>query len=419
MVIFVAMDNIVRLSEATVSPVSTQFIRPLYETIHWDNSLNALLGARGVGKTTLLLQRMKLLNLPPNEALYIDLGDLYFQENRLFEFAEQFIEQGGKYLFVDEVHRYGRDTWAQELKQLYDIYRGKLKITFTGSSAIRILEQNADLSRRALQYRIPGLSFREYLTMSSTFNLSILNYKDILDRHQQIVGDLLVDAEFRPLAEFPNYLRHGHYPFFLTEPEGFNRRLSLIIQLVLESDIPMVMKSGFADFRQLSRLLYAVASSVPFKPNITKLSARLGISREVLLRYLRLLESADLIANLQNESKGVGSLTKPDKIYLNNTNLLYALAPNQVEIGTVRETFFLNQLDYLTYEAHIIPPEIRLPKAGDFTLLDKDNRYVFEVGGPNKSSKQIGTSPNHFVITDTERTGNKHRIPLWLFGLLY
>jgi len=394
-------------------------VRPLYHTIDWENHLNALLGTRGVGKTTLLIQRLQELKLPPSKAMYIDLGDPYFQENRLFDFGQDYASRGGQYLFIDEVHKYGYGTWAQELKQLYDVYRNRLKITFTGSSAIKILKQKADLSRRALQHRVPGLSFREYLILAEGIELPILNYKDILNDRDAVVNQVFENGSFTPLAFFENYLREGYYPLFLSRKTGYTRRLSEIVQLVLESDIPSVVDAGNVDYQKISRLLYAISSSVPFTPNISKLSARLGMGRDTLLTYLELLERADLVFGLRSEAKGVAALGKPDKLYLNNTNLLHMFAPNQWEIGTARETFFLNQLNYLTYEAHILPPEIRIPKKGDFVLIDKSDRYVFEVGGPKKTSKQIGQDPNHFVVADTETTGSSHRIPLWLFGLLY
>lgn len=415
----VEFERLVAASESAKELVSLEYIRPLYHTITWENTLNALLGTRGVGKTTLLLQRLLLLRLPPREALYVDLGDVYFQQNRLFEFGQHFIDQGGKYLFVDEVHRYQTDGWAQELKQLYDLYRHKLKITFTGSSAIKILKQKADLSRRALQFRIPGLSLREYIQLEEGIELPVVNYKDLLNNHLEVTRDINNNPDFRPLASLQKYNKQGYYPIFLDRNGGYFKRVNTIVQLVLESDIPAVMDSGIADYRQLSSLLYSIASSVPFKPNITKLASRLEMSKTTLLKYITLLERADLIKSLRAEAKGVASLAKPDKIFLNNPNLLYALSPNQYVEGTIRETFFLNQISFLEYEAHILPPEIRLPKQGDFVLIDKFDRYVFEVGGPKKTSKQIGQAPGHYVVTDTELTGSAHRIPLWLFGLLY
>ena len=413
------MNRLQRISEETVRLASLDYVRPLYDKIAWDSPLTALLGTRGVGKTTLLLQRLKRLGLPSRQALYVDLGDIHFQQNRLFEFIEEFVATGGWYLLLDEVHRYGFGTWAQEIKQAYDVYRSKLTIVFTGSSAIRILEQEADLSRRALQFRVPGLSFREYLALATATDLPVLSYRDILQRHEELLGDLLSDASFRPLEHFATYNQEGYYPLFLTERTGYASRLNVIVQSVLQADIPAVVKQGQVNYQQIGRLLYAIASSVPFTPNISKLAARLQMSRDTLLHYLQLLERADLINSLRQESKGVAALGKPDKIYLNNPNLLFALAPTQWTVGTLRETFLLNQLNYLRYEGHFLPPEIKLPKQGDFVLLDKEDRYVFEVGGANKSSKQIGVQAGHYTVVDVERTANPHRIPLWLFGLLY
>lgn len=413
------MNRLFAVSEAAKELVSLDYVRPLYNTILWENQMNALLGTRGVGKTTLMIQRLLRLNLPPSKALYIELGDIYFQTNRLFDFVQAYVAQGGQYLFIDEVHRYGSDTWAQELKQTYDLYRHKLLVTFTGSSAIRILRQKADLSRRVLQHRVPGLSFREYVYLKSGLEIPVIAYKDLLENHLEVASKLMREKDFLPLALLADYNREGYYPVFLDGAGGYLKKLNTIIQLVLESDIPAVMESGKADYRQLGSLLYSIASAVPFKPNITKLATRLSMSRNTLLKYLVLLERADLIKSLRTEAKGIAALAKPDKIFLDNTNLLYALAPNQWATGTMRETFFLNQLSFLEYEAHILPPEIRLPKQGDFVLLDKFDRYVFEVGGPKKSSKQIGNETNRFVVTDSEITGSAHRIPLWLFGLLY
>ncbi len=377
-----------------------------------------LLGSRGVGKTTLLLQRLRQLALPGDEALYVDLGDIYFSEHRLIDVITTFVEGGGRYLFIDEVHRYGYNTWAQEIKQAYDLYRDRLRITFTGSSAIQILKQKADLSRRALQYRIPGLSFREFLWLKHNRELPVLTLSDILQRHQVTVRELTQD-KFSPLAFLKDYWQTGYYPIFLSEPEGYSGRLNTVVQLVLESDIPHSMESGRADYQAIGRLLYAVASSAPFKPNISKLASRLEIGRNTVLRYLDLLQRADLINSLHQAAKGVAALAKPDKIYLNNTNLLYTLAPQEANVGTVRETFFFNQLNYLTYRTSLLPPEIRLPTQGDFLFIDREERYLFEVGGPNKTLAQIGKAPNHFAVVDSEVSGASDRIPLWLFGLLY
>ena len=412
------LQRLYELSDLYRTRADLTYVRPLYERINWEGNLTALLGARGVGKTTLLLQRLRRLDLPAREALYVDLGDLYFQENRLINFIRRFVEQGGRYLLIDEVHRYGYETWASELKQAYDLFRGSLRIVFTGSAVIRILDREADLSRRALQVRIPGLSFREYLLLAHQQELPIYGLREILADHERIASTLL-DSDFHPLPLLETYQQQGYYPFFLSDPGGYTRRVNSTIQLVLQTDLPAVSERGGVDYQNVSRLLYAIASSVPFQPNIHKLGERLGMARETILHYLNLLGRADIITNLRNEAKGVASLGKPDKIFLHNTNLLYALAPQGVQTGTVRETFFLSHLSHLTHEQHILPPEIRLPKQGDFVLLDKDDRYVFEVGGSGKGHRQIGDAPNQYVVTDRERSGGPRKVPLWLFGLLY
>lgn len=408
-----------QLSEAALATAPTPHVRPIYYAIDWEGPLNAILGSRGVGKTSLLLQRLRQLDLPPAQALYVDMGDLYFQENRLLEFTERYISEGGQYLLLDEVHRYGFGTWAQELKQIYDLYRQRIKITFTGSSAIRIIRQKADLSRRVRQYRMGGLSFREYLLLKDRIEIPPFPLTDILNDHRKLSQEIIHESLPRPLEALRRYWQEGYYPFFLEDPAGYLHRLTEAVQLVLEADIAAVNEQGRTDYRQLGRLLYAIASSVPFKPNISKLAGRLEMGRDTLLRYLGLLEDADLILTLRQEGKGISTLTKPDKVYLNNPSLLHALAPNQVGMGTLRETFFYNQLHHLLYTSAIPAPEIRLPKAGDFVFLDKADRYVFEVGGPQKDRRQIGAADNHFAVIDAERSGGEGMVPLWLFGLLY
>ncbi|MEL7375772.1 MAG: AAA family ATPase, partial [Bacteroidota bacterium] len=238
--------------------------RPLSEHIAWENPFNALLGSRGVGKTTLLLQRIIQLGLPPHESLYIELGDLYFQEYRLQDFIRQFVEGGGKYLFIDEVHRYGYGSWAQEIKQAYDLYHRELKLTFTGSSAIRILKEKADLSRRVLQHRIPGLSFREYLWLSEKKTLPILSLNEILNDHDKLANELIGDYKLKPIANLSDYYKFGYYPIYLHEPQGYLAKLNSMIELVLEADLPKVIDQGTAPYQALGRLLFAIASSAPF-----------------------------------------------------------------------------------------------------------------------------------------------------------
>lgn len=284
---------------------------------------------------------------------------------------------------------------------------------------MRILKQRADLSRRVLEHRIPGLSFREYLWLRHGETLERLSLRDVLDDSVEIANQLVRQRDFRPLRYFPEYLRNGYYPYGLEMRTGYLRQVNQTVQLVLESDLPAVVEQGEVDYAKMGRLLYAVASSVPFQPNVSKIAERLALSWETVLRYLRLLERADILVNLRRAEKGITALSKPDKIYLNNTNLLYALAPNETLIGTVRETFFANQLSQLTHEQHVAATELRLPKRGDFLLRHRTGDYLYEVGGPNKTLAQIGAGNGHFVLIDTDVTDDPRRIPLWLFGLLY
>ncbi|MEM6396381.1 MAG: AAA family ATPase [Bacteroidota bacterium] len=411
-----------KLEQASVELLATQlpdYKRELYHSLAWEDGCVAVLGPRGVGKTTMILQKLKSLNLPPNRGLYIDLGDLYFIENRLIDFAHAFADQGGQYLFIDEVHRYPFKSWAQEIKLIYDRLRHKLKIVFTGSSLLKILNQQADLSRRVLSYQLAGLSFREYQLLKYQNSLPVIEIENLLENKHAYIIENLESINKIDLSQFTNYLRTGYYPFFLEKESGYLNRLNAIVRLVLESDMQYLSTEGNNLSIKLSKLLAAIADSSPFKPNLSKLAERLELNRNRLVEYLEILERAQLIKGARSESKGISSLGKPDKIYLDNSNLIYALSPQGANTGTVRETFFINQLSYLTRTIELVPPNISIPKSGDFVFTKNNQRYVFEVGGPNKQSKQIRAEKNSFLAVDQLKTGTAHRIPLWMFGLLY
>lgn len=411
------MEKLLLRSQAALGTIHTDHHRFLFYEIDWDNPLVAITGARGVGKTTLLLQKLKALQLSPPEALYIDLGDLYFTQNKLIDFVEAFLAQGGSYLFLDEVHRYSFGSWAAELKRIYDLYRHRLKVIFTGSSVVQILNKQADLSRRVRFYKMFGLSFREFLLLDRAIQLPPVDFSDLLSKHLEISQEIQ-PTRFSPLPALQAYWQYGYYPYFLEDQAGFTQRLNQVIQIVIEQDVPYASGLNAIDRIALSKLLYAIASSPPFKPNISQLSERLGIGRNALVQYLHLLDRAELIQNLRSAQKGVSAMQKPDKIYLDNPNLIYALAPQNANPGTLRETFFFNQLSAaasLTTQ----PGEIVLPKKGDFMYRSIKGDYLFEIGGPNKSSKQIGKDEHHFVVADIEQSASSHRIPLWMFGLLY
>ncbi|MEM8584720.1 MAG: AAA family ATPase [Bacteroidota bacterium] len=404
---------------AVLASTPTQFQRYLLYEINWSSATIAILGPRGVGKTTLLAQRLIDLDLPVNKALYIDLGDLIFQDIKLIDFAEYFLEHGGQYLFLDEVHRYTHDTWASEIKSLHDYYRDRLKVVFSGSSILRILDASADLSRRVHFYHLPGLSFREYLVLKTNLSIPVYQLAELLDHPSKIQSDLLDIPGFEPLPVFRQYLERGYYGFVIEDEHGYYDQINQMIQLVLGEDIAYASNSKRADAMKLSRLLQAVASSTPFKPNISKLASRVELGRNTVIEYFEILERARVISQVRAEGKGISVLSKPDKLYMDNSNLIYALAPQKADIGSVRETFFLNQLNNQKARKLAFPPEISLPKNGDFQYLYQGERYIFEIGGPNKTADQIGTNPGFYTVVDAKATAAPHRIPLWLFGLLY
>lgn len=412
------MEKLYLRSKAALDAVFLEYHRPLFYKIDWSNPFIAIIGARGVGKTTLLLQRLAILKLPAQEALYIDLGDLYFKQNRLIDFVEQFMAQGGKYLFIDEVHRYGFETWAEELKQVYDLYRNRISVVFTGSSVVNIINRQADLSRRVRYYKMQGLSFREFLLLETGLKIAPFDLDTLRLHHLELTADLGVGDAFSPLPLLRQYWEIAYYPYFLEDRKGYVQRLNQVVQLVIEQDIPYATGAAATDRAAIARLLFAIASSPPFKPNISKLSERLLISRNTLVKYFQLLERAELIHNLRAENKGISALQKPDKVYLDNPNLIYALAPQQANLGTIRETFFYNQLTYIKQDL-INAPEILLPKTGDFVLKTFDTRYLFEIGGPNKTTQQITKETDAYLVLDVERSGHPQKIPLWLFGFLY
>ncbi len=379
------------------------FSRSLMETIRWEARLIGIKGARGVGKTTLILQYIKK-NIPIDQSsLYVSLDNIWFADNTISSLVDQFVKQGGKFLFLDEVHKY--PNWSQELKNIYDDYP-ELKIVFTASSLLEILNARADLSRRAIVYTMQGLSYREYLNLKLGLQLPVYSLKDILERHTDIGRE--INSQIRPLQNFSAYLQQGYFPFFQEVPELYFQRVEEIINLILEIELPLLRKVDVAYVSKLKQLLQIISESVPFVPNVTKLSERIGVNRNTFVSYLYFLEEAHITRNLYKDAKGITQLQKPNKIFLENTNLQYALSPNQANIGNVRETFFLNQLS----EKHIL----EYIDGTDFLV---DHLYQFEVGGKSKSKRQIRNQDNSYLVVDDVEYGMGNTIPLWLFGFLY
>jgi predicted AAA+ superfamily ATPase len=398
------MENLQRKSNIIVQQQSLEIVRLQSKKIDWSDRLIGILGARGTGKTTLMLQRLKAEYGYNTEALYITMDDIYFTSNRLSDLAEQFRQQGGKILFIDEVHKY--PDWAKEIKNIYDFYKD-LNIVFTGSSIIDISRQNADLSRRAVQYELTGLSYREFLNFTGRSNIEVLSLNDLLNRHVELAHQL--SADFKPLQYFNDYLKFGYYPFFIENVKTYHLRLEKVVRLIIEEDLQFIAGFNPHHARKIYQLMYILSTNVPFKPNITKLSEKTGIHRNIVIEYLHYLDSARLINTLSAAGRSISILQKPDKIFLENTNLLYALSPDNVDKGALREAFFMNQLNNAGYE-------ISLPLQGDFFI---DDTYTFEIGGKSKSTKQLSGLDHSFIAMDDIEAGIGNKIPLWMFGLLY
>ncbi len=397
------MEQLIIRSRESVRNIALSFQRYLMREIAWDWRLIGIKGARGVGKTTLLLQHLKQVRGEMGKAIYLSLDDLYFTDNTLLETIKTLQAYRYTYFYLDEVHKY--ETWARELKNLYDQFPD-IHIVFTGSSIIELNKQEVDLSRRAVMYDMQGLSFREYLSLVTSNELPVLVLEDILLQHEELY--LSHFTTLTPLIHFQDYLSMGYYPYFLENRTLYHRRLSQTIQLVIETDLNFIKNVNIRQTQKIAQLLYIVAISSPFKPNISKLSERMGIERNTLLYYLHYLEKAQLLSFLYSPNKGISLLQKPDKIYLENTNLSYTLALEQVNKGSLRETFFFNQLKYLH--------TLHYSNKADFWV---DEKYLFEIGGKNKGKAQIRGTTNAYIVSDDIEQGVGNRIPLWMFGFLY
>ncbi len=378
-----------------LSDTPVGFHRYMYDKIDWSDRLIGLKGPRGVGKTTLLLQRAKEF-LDRNTTLLVNADDLYFTSHTLVDLADDFVRLGGKVLMIDEVHKY--KEWSRELKLIYD-YHKDLKVVFTGSSILDIEEGEADLSRRVVPYEMQGLSFREYMKMFKGIDLPLLNLGDVLS------NKIVVPEGFHPYAYFNEYLRIGYYPF--SNESQFERRLMQVVNKTIEVDIPQYTDMTASAIRKLKRLMSIVSESVPFKPNLSSISQVLGISRNLLPEWFVYMEKAGLIMQLRDDTGGIRGLGKVDKVYIDNTALMYMLGRENTDIGNVRETFFLNQ----TRVMH----DVITSSVSDFQI----GKYTFEVGGKNKTQKQIAGVSDAFVVKDDIEIGYQNVIPLWVFGLMY
>ncbi|MDA3816869.1 MAG: AAA family ATPase [Prolixibacteraceae bacterium] len=397
------MEKIYEISERLVDAVSSDIKRYLFLEIDWTQRLIGILGARGTGKTTLMLQFIKL-SFTNDEALYVPLDRLTLWGKSLYHLADQFYKNGGSHLFLDEVHKY--PNWALEIKSIHDDYPD-LNVVFSGSSALQLHNASADLSRRAAIYYLHNLSFREFLTFKTGKEYSAFSIDGLLTNHKAIARKIIKD--FHPLPLFKEYLKYGAYPFYFDNPKMFHNKLSTTVNVIIESDLQSLEYFTYHSVISMQKILALIAESVPFKPNISEISRKSGVARDILLRMITLLERAGLLITLKQDASPTGYLTKPQKIYLNNPSLMWALSiNNEPQNGNVRETFFINQLKnkYNT----------TLPDKGDFLV---NNKYTFEVGGTSKTNKQIAGIQNSYIAKDNIESGHLNTIPLWLFGFLY
>lgn len=398
------MEKLIESFRKKIASTNLDYVRNIESKINWDARLICLRGSRGTGKTTLFLQHIKKTfgeNL--SKVLYASLDNLYFAENSLIDFVDSFVKHGGKFLFLDEVHKY--PDWSRAIKNIYDDYP-ELHVAFTGSSLLEILNARADLSRRALVYNLQGLSFREYLKFAAHINFPAYELEQIVTQNESLSAG--ISEKIKPFEFFDDYLKHGYYPYFLEGLDDYYNRLNETVNMILEVELPLLRKVDVSYIVKIKKLLAVIGKSAPFIPNTSELASHIQIARQTLLQYFEYLEESKLIYQVFKESRGLSTLQKPDKLFLENTNLMFLLGKAETNEGNVRETFAFNQLSY----SH----EVLFSEQSDF-LVDK--KYTFEIGGKNKKRKQIKEIPDSYIIADNIEFGTDRRIPLWLLGFLY
>lgn len=400
------MESLIKRHLNRMQTVNLDFVRSLMDEIDWNERLLMIKGQKGVGKTTLMTQRILQMFGPTNttEVLYVSLDNIYFGTHKLLDFIEQFHAQGGKYLFLDEVHKY--KGWSLEVKNAYDEFTD-LHIVLSGSSLINLSDGEADLSRRCISYTMLGLSFREYLQMFHQKDFRRRTLQEILTDGNSTCAE--VNAQVRPLPLFSEYLRYGYYPFLKESQINYYVRIENIVNTTIEVELTQLRKLDIGNIRKIKSLLGILSSNVPYTLDTVKLSKMAELSRTTLLQYLQNLSEARLIQLLYSDVMNVKRLQKPDKIYMENPNMLHALATTQVNEGTEREVFFINQLS----AKHIVEYS---KTSADFTI---DHQYTIEVGGQSKDGKQIAGLANGYIASADEEYVLGNKIPLWLFGFLY
>ncbi len=395
------LEQLQLLSNQIIAAQIPKYRRFLFDTIDYSEKLIGILGARGVGKTTLLLQYLKGI-LQDKKVLYIIADHPIVVKLGIFAIADEFQKKGGDVLVIDEIHKL--KDFEIDLKLVHDSFF-TLQVVFTGSNAVALDNAKADLSRRAVMYRLPVLSFREYLELESDLSFKSYSLNDILINHERIAMDIL--SRIKPFAYFENYLASGAYPFYIVSRNSYIQKLLSSSMQILETDLPMIYTIDHDKINSLKKMMIMLCQSEPFDINISKLCGAVELNQRTLYKYLGILQAAGLIRMLGAKSSGVSIISKPEKLYLDNTNL-FSIFCNSPKKGTIRETFFASQTSY--------HHNLNYPKSGDFIL---DEKYTFEIGGKDKKFTQIKDVQNSYVAADDIEIGVYNKIPLWLFGFLY
>ena len=399
------MDTLFLKHDRLIAGTPTDIIREKMHHINWDARLISVLGAKGVGKSTLLRQFVKKnYAAGDRHVLYCSADFVEFSRRTLVDLAGEFVMNGGERLLIDEVHKY--PSWSREVKEIYDLYP-ELKIVVSGSSLLSLLEGDADLSRRCLKYTMQGLSLRESLMFYKGLDFPVWKLEDILAHPYDLQE--MVSGKCRPVEQFKQYLQHGYYPFYLEGATDYYTRIEQIVDYIVETELPLICKVDVSYVRKIKALISIIAEQIPYEVNANKLASAIEIGRDTVVTYLKNLADADVLNLLYNQAKSIGKLTRPDKAYLENTNLLYALSPSKVDIGTARETFSITHLS----EGHNV--EYGKDK-GDFLV---DSKYHFEIGGKDKNFAQIADLPDSYIFADDFESPLGAKLPLWMLGFLY
>ena len=398
------METLFKKHRILISQTSTDIVREIMKSVNWEKQLVSIRGSRGVGKTTLMRQYIKQkYGVNAGEALYCLMDSMYFASHTLMEVAERFHLMGGKHLFLDEVHKY--PTWSKELKEIIDLWPD-MKITFTGSSLLQILNADADLSRRVLSYDMAGLSFREYLRFYKNIELPVHTLKEVLEDADTVCDEVCKVCHPQPL--FEEYLRAGYYPFYDGDEQEYYSRIENVVSFIIDQEMTQLCGVDPAYTRKLKAMMLFLANNVPYDVNIAKLASYLELNKNTVLSYLSSMQRAELLHLLYADNKSVTKMQKPDKIYVHNPNILCALS-SKLNVGTQRECFVVNQL--------AVGHTVEYGKTqGDFLV---DGKVTIEVGGQDKSFDQIADIPNSYILADSMEFPVGKKLPLWVVGLLY